>query len=63
MPEQVNLIIYLNSMWDPNWGGNLELWNGLHDKLITPVQQISPKMVNISILIEGVFIRCLSWNQ
>jgi len=26
--RQINLILYLNKNWQPNWNGNLELWDG-----------------------------------
>lgn len=27
LARRLNLLLYLNDNWDPNWGGNIELWS------------------------------------
>ena len=46
--RQLNLLIYLNHDWDPNWNGALELWDNTMSR---PIQKIQP-----------IFNRCVIFN-
>ena len=37
--RRINVLVYLNEGWQPEWGGQLELWRSLDDG---PVKQIVP---------------------
>jgi hypothetical protein len=37
--RRVNVIVYFNRMWEPAWGGNLQLWN---EEMTTCVREIEP---------------------
>ena len=44
--RKVNLLIYLNEEWDPNWGGNLELW----EKDLSSVKHIIEPKFNRAVI-------------
>jgi len=46
--RQLNLLIYLNHDWNPNWNGALELWDRTMSR---PIQKIQP-----------IFNRCVIFN-
>lgn len=39
----LNLLLYLNSDWKENWGGDIELWD---EKMTKKIKQLSPKINN-----------------
>ncbi len=44
--RRLNLLIYLNSDWNEDWGGSIELWNSNADKLIF---KLLPNLGNVMI--------------
>jgi Rps23 Pro-64 3,4-dihydroxylase Tpa1-like proline 4-hydroxylase len=48
LQRRVNVLIYLNKKWDPQWGGELELWN----------RKMTRKMKSI----QPLFNRCVIFN-
>jgi len=46
LTRQVNLIVYLNPVWEDSWGGNLEFWNFENTECVT---SISPKPNRLAI--------------
>jgi len=44
--RRLNLLLYLNSNWDENWGGALELW----DKKMTSIKKIVPPLINNAVI-------------
>jgi Rps23 Pro-64 3,4-dihydroxylase Tpa1-like proline 4-hydroxylase len=43
--RRINLLIYLNEDWDPNWGGSLQLWNNDTKELVSEVQPMMNRAV------------------
>lgn len=37
LDRRINVLVYLNAGWDPDWGGNLELWNRDMSRCITSI--------------------------
>lgn len=44
LKRRLNLILYLNSVWDPEWKGELEFWFGNSCELFTCEKKIAPKL-------------------
>lgn len=40
LERKLNLIYYLSEGWDPEWGGNLELWSGDDKKAKEKIKQV-----------------------
>ena len=58
MERRVNLIIYLNSDWQQEWGGELQLWEGDAQNPTRPVQRVLPRF-NTAVLFRTSDI---SWH-
>ena len=43
--RRVNLLLYLNPTWDPQWGGALELWNQEMTKCVSSVDPVGNTML------------------
>ena len=43
--RRVNLLLYLNSDWDPSWGGALELWDATMEKKHVAVMPVINRLV------------------
>lgn len=57
--RKLNIIVYLNSNWEENWGGSLGLWGNESDKAPGPlVKQIAPKF-NRAVIFDTT---CNSWH-
>lgn len=48
--RRVNVLVYLNEDWKPEWGGDLELWD---DKMQNCVQRVSPLLNRVAIFSTG----------
>jgi 2OG-Fe(II) oxygenase superfamily len=48
LDRRLNLIVYLNPQWEPNWGGALELWDIEKKQMIASV----PPLENVAVLFE-----------
>tara|TARA_R110002050_G_scaffold290260_1_gene443756 strand:+ start:87752 stop:88576 length:825 start_codon:yes stop_codon:yes gene_type:complete len=48
--RRVNVLIYLNEDWNPDWGGELELWDG---DMQNCIQRISPIQNRVAIFNTG----------
>jgi len=48
--RRVNVLIYLNQNWEPEWGGDLELWD---EKMQNCVTKISPSHNRVAIFSTG----------
>ena len=59
LQRKLNIIIYLNSEWEENWGGALGLWGNDSDKAPGPlVKQITP-VFNRAVIFDTT---CNSWH-
>ena len=57
--RKLNIIVYLNSNWEEQWGGSLGLWGNDSDKAPGPlVKQITPKF-NRAVIFDTT---CNSWH-
>ena len=57
--RKLNIIVYLNSKWEENWGGSLGLWGNESDQAPGPlVKQIAPKF-NRAVIFDTT---CNSWH-
>lgn len=57
--RKLNIIVYLNSNWQNNWGGSLGLWGNNSDQAPGPlVKEISPKF-NRAVIFDTT---CNSWH-
>jgi hypothetical protein len=57
--RKLNIIVYLNSNWEEQWGGSLGLWENDSDKAPGPlVNQITPKF-NRALIFDTT---CNSWH-
>jgi Rps23 Pro-64 3,4-dihydroxylase Tpa1-like proline 4-hydroxylase len=52
LERRLNLIIYLNDEWRPEWGGSLQLWRGLPGSPVECAKQIVPEG-NRAVLFEA----------
>jgi hypothetical protein len=43
--RRVNLLLYLNDMWSPQWGGALELWDGQVKRCVRAVEPMGNRML------------------
>ena len=43
--RRVNIIVYLNPMWDPGWGGRLQLWDETMTKCVEEIEPTFNRMV------------------
>lgn len=46
--RRVNLLLYLNPVWDPSWGGDLELWDRDMQHCVTTVAPVGNRMLLFS---------------
>ena len=57
--RKINIIVYLNSSWDPSWGGSLGLWGNESNTQPGPLKkQIAPKF-NRAVIFDTT---CNSWH-
>lgn len=43
--RRINLLIYLNEDWNPDWGGSLQLWNNDTKELVSEIQPMMNRAV------------------
>lgn len=43
--RRINLLLYLNSDWDPSWGGSLQLYDGASKKITHDIQPLFNRAV------------------
>ena len=43
--RRLNVILYLNKVWDPSWGGALELWDEKLTKCVTSIDPLFNRLI------------------
>jgi hypothetical protein len=43
--RRVNVLLYLNPIWKPEWNGHLELWNSNHTTLVKTIEPLLNRMI------------------
>jgi hypothetical protein len=46
--RRVNVLLYLNDHWDPEWGGDLELWDRDMSRAVVKIRPVGNRMVVFS---------------
>ena len=59
LQRKINIIIYLNSCWEKNWGGNLGLWSNESSKFPGDLKKEIEPIFNRAVIFDTT---CNSWH-